>query len=152
VAEALAETVPGVIEVRNQIRAPKESPGAQVGAHPDIVPPPGQVMPVPRVPRAPGVGPVDPKSPEGQALRELLRRAREAMEADRPEVAIRHYGTALSLDPSNEEANKGMEKAAAAMATSWTRQLPFRIGPPPRQRRSPSAPPSAPAAEPTPEP
>jgi serine/threonine protein kinase len=152
VAEALAETVPGVIEVRNQIRAPKEPPGAQAGAHPDVVPPPGQVMPVPRVPSAPGAGPVDPRSPEGQALRELLRRAREAMDADRPEVAIRHYGTALSLDPSNEEAKKGMEKAAAAMATSWTRQLPFRIGPPPRRPRSPSAPPSAPPAEPTPEP
>jgi hypothetical protein len=147
VAEALAETVPGVTEVRNEIRAPKESPGTHAVPRPDMVPPPGKVMPVPPAPRAPGVPPVDPKSPEGQALQELLKRGREAMAADHPEIAIRHYGAALSLDPGNEEANKGMEKAAAAMATSWTRRLPFPYGPPSGRPH-----PSSPTASPTPEP
>jgi serine/threonine protein kinase len=147
VAEALAETVPGVTEVRNEIRGPKESPGAQARP-PAAVMPPGPVVPVPRVPRAPGVEPVDPKSPEGQALQELLKRGREAMAANHPEIAIRHYGTALSLDPNNEEANKGIEKAAAAMAGNWTHRLPFPFGPQPRRPRPTTAPP----AEPTPEP
>lgn len=148
VAQALAETVPGVTEVRNRIRAPKPPPVARGGARPNAVPAPGPVMPVPPVP---GVDPVDPKSPEGQALQELLKRGREALEANRPEQAMRHFGAALSLDPTSEEAKKGMEKAAAGMAGDWTRRIPFRFGPQSRRPPPPSAPPE-PTPEPTPEP
>jgi serine/threonine-protein kinase len=154
VAQALAETVPGVKEVRNKIRAP-EDPRAQGGRQPQV-PPPGPVMPVPPAPRAPGTGPIDPNSPEGEALQELLKRGREAIESEHPELALRHYGSALSIDPNNVEAKEGLEKAATAMATNWTKRLPFRFGPPPgQQRRHPrgSEPPSAPpTSQPTPEP
>jgi len=153
VAEALAETIPGVTGVRNQIRSPEHSRGAGAGARPKAVPAPGQVPPVAPVPRAPGTAPLDPKSPEGQALQELLKRGREALAADKPEEAIRHYGAAISLDPSNEEAHKGMEKAATAMGPSWQRRFPFPIGPPRgRPQPPPSAPPPSAPPSPTPEP
>jgi serine/threonine protein kinase len=152
VAEALAETVPGVTEVRNQIRAPSPSPGTHPMPRPNVVVPPGRAMPVPGAPRVPGVDPVDPGSPEGEALKELLRRGDEAMKANRPDQAIRHYGTALSLDPTSEEAKKGMENASQAMGGDWVRRFQLRFGPRgPRRPPPPSVAPSDPPV-PTPEP
>jgi serine/threonine protein kinase len=152
VAQALAETVAGVKEVHNQIRAPKDASAPRARAQPNVAPPPGQVRPVPPVPPTRGLDPVDPKSPEGQALQELLKRGREALEAHRPDVAMRHYGSALSLDPTNQEAKEGMEKAATAMAGDWTKGLPFRFGPQSHPPRPPSVPPPAAPPSPTPEP
>ena len=141
VAAALAETVAGVTEVRNRIRAPQQTPGRR-GSRPDVVPP-ARARPAPPVPpvgpapRTPPTGPVDPDSIEGRELKGHLTRGHEAMRADRPEVAIRHYGVALSIDPSSKEASEGLEKAAAAMATSWTRRVPLLIPPTPTPRPTP---------------
>jgi serine/threonine protein kinase len=148
VAEALAETVRGVKEIHNEIRTPEGPRGPRAGEHPKGVPAPGPVAPMPPVPRPPGASPPDPDSPEGQALRELLKRGHEAMAADKPEEALRHYGAAMSLDPGNEEANKGLQKAAAAWGATWPRRIPFLE---PRGRPRPSPSPSA-APSPTPEP
>ncbi len=151
VAEALAETVPGVKSVTNQIRSPDEGRGAGASGRHRGVPPPGPVGPVPRVSRAPGTPPIDPNSPEGEALRELLKRGREALAADKPEEALRHYGTAMSLDPGNEEANEGMQKAAAAWGRTWQRRIPFPLGPRARPQ-PPATPPPAPLPSPSPTP
>jgi serine/threonine protein kinase len=148
VAEALAETVTGVKGVDNQIRSPDDKRKDR-GANPRAMPAPGQGLPVPRVqrvPRPPNAEPIDPESPEGQALKKLLQSGREALAQDRPEDAIGHYGAAISIDPSNEEANKGMEAAAKAMTTIWQRRMKLPFGRPPK----PPAP--SPAPSPTPEP
>jgi hypothetical protein len=148
VAEALAETVPGVTEVRNEIE-PKQRTSLPAGPRVAVRPAPPVVV----VPRVPGVDPVDPNSPEGQALRGLLRRGQEALDNHRPELAMRHYGAAIELDPTSKEAATGMAKATAAMAGDWTRFLPFRNpdGPRgPRGRNVPAPPTPAPPA-PTPE-
>jgi hypothetical protein len=158
VAEALAETVPGVSEVRNEIE-PKQrntfstNPRVETKRPGEVVPVP---VPAPRAPRVRGVDPVDPKSPEGQALRGLLRRGQQALDEHRPDLAIRHFGAAMELDPTSEEAAAGLAKSTAAMAGDWTRFLPFRDGGPaaprgPRGRNLPSLPTPLPPSIPTPE-
>ncbi len=148
VAEALAETVPGVTEVRNEIHA-KSGPPVTSTPRPDGKGP-RPVFPMPKGPRTPGLEPVDPDSTEGQALRELLRRGEEALEASRPELAMRYYGNAMSLDPTSEEAKRGLARASAAMAGDWMKRLP--MGPDGRKFPAPPAPPTpTPPPVPTPE-
>jgi serine/threonine protein kinase len=122
VAEALAETVPGVERVENEIKAPIASARSRARAQAPL--PPGAppiTVPVPPPPR--GMGPVAPGSPEAQAIAELLKKARKAVAANRPEEAMGHYGAIMAIDHTNEEAREGMQRAALGMSGDWMRRF-----------------------------
>lgn len=108
VAEALAESYPGVKAVRNRLRVPE----AQAAD--------GRTFPAPQVPPVPPVGhpdaqPPQPGSPQHAALADLLREGKEALQKGEVEAAVGIYGAALSLDPRNQEARRGMQEAARRM-------------------------------------
>jgi serine/threonine protein kinase len=122
VAEALAETVPGVERVENEIKAPVAS--ARSRARSQVPPPPGAppiTVPVPPAPD--GMGPVAPGSPDAQAIEELLKKARKAVAANRPEEAMQHYGAIMAIDHTNEEARDGMQRAALGLSGDWMRRF-----------------------------
>jgi hypothetical protein len=122
VAEALAETVPGVERIDNRIKAAVAS--ARSGARGPAPAPPGApplTVPVPPAPA--GVGPVAPGSPEAQAIAELLKKARKAVAENRPEEAMSHYGAIMAIDHTNEEARNGMQRAALGMSGDWMRRF-----------------------------
>ncbi len=122
VAEALAETGPGVERIDNRIKAPVAS--ARSGARGPAPAPPGApplTVPVPPAPA--GVGPVAPGSPEAQAIAELLKKARKAVAENRPEEAMGHYGAIMAIDHTNEEARNGMQRAALGMSGDWMRRF-----------------------------
>jgi hypothetical protein len=134
VAEALAETVPGVERIENEIKAPVAT--AKSGARgKTMMPPPGAPpMTAPEAPAPPGARPVLPDSPEGQAIAELLKKARKAVAENRPEEAMQHYGAVMSIDHTNEEARNGLQRAALGMTGDWMRR--FGWDQQPRERRS----------------
>jgi hypothetical protein len=121
VAEALAETVPGVERIENQIKAPIAS--ARSRARSQVPLPPGAPPITVPVPEAPGMGPVAPGSPEAQAIEELLKKARKAVAANRPEEAMQHYGAIMAIDHTNEEARNGMQRAALGLSGDWMRRF-----------------------------
>jgi serine/threonine protein kinase len=104
VAQALAETVPGVDKVNNRLKV-EEGHGA--------APPPGwpDLSGIP----FPFIHPPVPGSPEAKALAELLDKGQEALKNDRPEEALGIFGAALSLDPKNKIARRGMQQASQNM-------------------------------------
>ena len=101
VAQALAETVPGVQRVQNNLKV--------AGGHP--VPAPGW----PDLTGIPFLHPPEPGSPEAKALTELLAKGQEALKNDRPEEALGIFSAALSLDPQNRDARRGLEQASRGM-------------------------------------
>jgi serine/threonine protein kinase len=122
VAEALAETVPGVERVENEIKAPVRS--AQAGSRGKGALPPGAPsMVLPDPPSPPDMKPVAPSSPEAQAIAELLKKAKKAVAENRPEEAMGHYGAILSIDHTNEAAQDGMRRAGLAMSGDWLRRF-----------------------------
>ncbi|MET0554737.1 MAG: protein kinase [Vicinamibacteria bacterium] len=122
VAEALAETVPGVERIENQIKAPIRS--AQSGTRGKSgVPPGGPVIELPEPPAPPEMKPVAPNSPEAQAIAELLKKARKAVAENKPEEAMGHYGAIMSIDHTNEEAQEGMKRASLALSGDWMRRF-----------------------------
>ena len=119
VAEALAETVPGVERIDNEIKAPVARSSAR-GRAP--VPPGAPPITIPEPP-APGLAPIAPGSPEAQAIAELLKKAKKAVAENRPEEAMRHYGAIMSIDHTNEEAQEGMQRAALGLSGDWMRRF-----------------------------
>jgi hypothetical protein len=102
VAQALAETVPGVDKVNNRLKVVEGHAGP---------PPPGW----PDLSGIPFIHPPAPGSPEARALAELLEKGQEALKNDRPEEALGIFGAALSLDPKNKIARRGMQQASQNM-------------------------------------
>ena len=101
VAQALAETVPGVQRVQNNLKV--------AAGHP--VPAPGW----PDLTGIPFLHPPEPGTPEAKALSELLAKGQEALKDDRPEEALGIFSAALSLDPQNRAARRGLEQASRSM-------------------------------------
>jgi len=101
VAQALAETVPGVVKVQNNLKAG--------GRH--AVPPPGW----PDLSGIPFLHPPEPGSPEAKALAELLEQGQDALKSGRPEEALGVFGAALAMDPKNKIARRGLEQAKRSM-------------------------------------
>ena len=101
VAQALAETVPGVERVHNRLKV-VEGHGS---------PPPGW----PDFSGFPFLHPPAPGSPEAKALSELLQKGQEALKGDRPEEALGIFSAALTLDPKNRTARRGLELASRNM-------------------------------------
>jgi serine/threonine protein kinase len=116
VAQALAETVPGVEKVNNRLKVVEGHGGP---------PPPGW----PDLSGIPFLHPPAPGSPEAKALAELLDKGQQALKGDRPEEALGIFGAALMLDPKNRAARRGLEQASQSMK---------------RRRPEMPAPPSAP--------
>ena len=102
VAQALAETVPGVDKVNNRLKVVEGHEGP---------PPPGW----PDLSGIPFIHPPAPGSPEAKALAELLDKGQQALKGDRPEEALGIFGAALMLDPKNRTARRGMEQASRNM-------------------------------------
>jgi hypothetical protein len=102
VAQALAETVPGVDRVNNRLKVAEGHGGP---------PPPGW----PDQSGIPFLHPPVPGSPEAKALAELLDEGQQALKADRPEEALGVFGAALMLDPKNRAARRGLEEASRNM-------------------------------------
>jgi len=100
-AQALAEAIPGVRKVRNNLKVAE--------AH--AAPPPGW----PDLSGIPFLHPPQPGSAEAKALTELLEKGQEALKEDRPEEALGIFGAALSLDPKNRDARRGLERASRDM-------------------------------------
>jgi serine/threonine protein kinase len=122
VAEALAETVPGVERIDNRLKAPVASSRPRTAAR-GTVPPGAPAITMPEPPPPPGASPVDPHSPEGEAIAELLKKARKAVAQNRPDEAMRHYSAVLSLDHTNEEAQDGIKRASLAFTGDWMRRF-----------------------------
>jgi serine/threonine protein kinase len=101
VAQALAENVPGVERVHNRLKV-AEGHGGPPAGWPDFS-------------GFPFLHPPAPGSPEARALAELLEKGQEALKADRPEEALGIFGAALSLDPKNGAARRGLEQASRNM-------------------------------------
>jgi serine/threonine protein kinase len=102
-AQALAETVPGVKKVQNNLTVVPESRGGP--------PAPGW----PDLTGIPFLNPPVPGSAEAKALSELLEKGQEALKGDRPEEALGIFSAALSLDPKNKVARRGLEQATRNM-------------------------------------
>ena len=119
VAEALAETVPGVERIENEIKAPVRSARTEPRGLPRGAPP----ITIPEPAGPPDLKPVAPNSPEAQAIDELLKKARKAVAENRPEEAMSHYGAVMSIDHTNEEAREGMQRAALGMTGGWMRRF-----------------------------
>ncbi|HEY2942173.1 MAG TPA: protein kinase [Vicinamibacteria bacterium] len=101
VAQALAETVAGVDKVNNRLKTVEGHAG----------PPPGW----PDLSGIPFLHPPAPGSPEAKALAELLDQGQQALKNDQPEEALGMFGAALSLDPKNRTARRGLEQATRNM-------------------------------------
>jgi hypothetical protein len=144
VAEALAETVPGVERIENEIKAPVTA--AKSGARGKAPLPPGAPPITIPEPPLPGQAPIAPGSPEAQAIAELLKKAKKAVAENRPEEAMRHYGAIMSIDHTNEEARDGMQRAALGLSGSWMRRFGWEQAM--RERRSGRRPSSPPAEQP----
>jgi hypothetical protein len=102
VAQALAETVPGVDRVNNRLKVVEGHGGP---------PPPGW----PDLSGIPFIHPPAPGSAEAKALAELLDKGHQALKGDRPEEALGIFGAALMLDPKNRTARRGLEQASRNM-------------------------------------
>jgi hypothetical protein len=114
VAQALAETVPGVDKVNNRLKVAEGRGGP---------PPPGWSD----LSGIPFIHPPMPGSPEAKALAELLDKGQQALKGDRPEEALGIFGAALMLDPKNRTARRGLEQASQNMK----RRRPDMPAPPP---------------------
>jgi serine/threonine protein kinase len=143
VAEALAETVPGVERVENEIKAPIRSAQAGPRGLPRGAPPP---ITAPEPPGPPDMKPVAPDSPDAQAIAELLKKARKAVAENRPEEAMGHYGAVMSIDHTNQEAREGLQRAALGMSGDFMRR--FGWDPQTRERRSGRRPSPRPTEQP----
>jgi len=104
--------VPGVDKVQNRLKVVAGQGGPPAG-WPDLS-------------GIPFLHPPAPGSPEAKALAELLDKGHEALKADRPEEALGIFGAALSLDPKNRTARRGLEQATRSMK----RRGPEMPGPP----------------------
>jgi hypothetical protein len=101
-AQALAESVPGVKRVQNNLAVTDGHEGPPGPGWPDLT-------------GIPFLHPPEPGSPEAKALAELLEKGQEALKADRPEEALGVFGAALALDPKNRVARRGLEQATRNM-------------------------------------
>jgi serine/threonine-protein kinase len=101
-AQALAEAVPGVHQVHNKLRVAEGHPDAQTPSWPDL-----RGMPF--------LNPPEPGSPQATALAELLDNAQKALKENNPEEALGLFSAALSLDPRNRTARRGLEAATRQM-------------------------------------
>jgi serine/threonine protein kinase len=142
VAEALAESYPGVKGVRNQLELPQHAEGG------------GRTLniPIPKMPPIivgrPGAAGPAPGTPQYEALTELLKEGKKAIARGEAEEALAIYGSALAIDGRNLEAHRGMQEAANLMRT----QMHKRWGVP-GQPVEPVAPvPPAPRVKPVPPP
>jgi len=102
VAQALAETVPGVERVNNRLKVVEGHGGP---------PPPGW----PDLSGIPFLHPPVPGSAGAKALAELLDQGQRALKNDQPEEALGVFIAALSLDPKNRTARRGLEQASRSM-------------------------------------
>jgi len=102
VAQALAETVPGVERVNNRLKVVEGHGGP---------PPPGW----PDLSGIPFLHPPVPGSAGAKALAELLDQGQRALKNDQPEEALGVFIAALSLDPKNRTARRGLEQASRNM-------------------------------------
>jgi serine/threonine-protein kinase len=102
VAQALTETVPGVERVNNRLKVAEGHGGPPSPGWPDLS-------------GIPFLHPPAPGSPEAKALAELLDKGQEALKNDRPEEALGIFSAALSLDPKNRTARRGLEQASRNM-------------------------------------
>jgi hypothetical protein len=146
VAEALAESHPGVKGVRNQIESPKHEEGQVLR------------VPIPAMPPIilgrPGGGHPSPGTPQYEALTELLKEGKKALDRGEAEEAMAIYGSALAIDGRNQEAHRGMQQAAMMMRTQMRKKwgLPGEMAPVPPVAPAPRvkavpAPPASPPAE-----
>jgi len=118
-AQALAESVPGVKKVQNNLAVTDGHDG-----------PPG----APRWPDLTGIPflhPPEPGSPEAKALAELLEKGQDALKADRLEEAMGIFSAALALDPKNRVARRGLEQATRNMKKRATGGPPAPAAPTP---------------------
>jgi serine/threonine protein kinase len=115
VAEALAESYPGVKGVQNEIELPEREEGGHALR-----------IPIPRMPPViigrPGAGRPSPGTPQHEALTELLKEGKKAMARGSAEEAMAIYGSALAIDGRNEEARQGMHEAATLMRTQMRKK------------------------------
>jgi serine/threonine-protein kinase len=166
VAEALAESYPGVKSVRNQIALPGAKEAEKAAEAAEKADPESRkvVIPVPPIPPVIAGEPPAPGTPQAQALADLLREGREALQKDRIEDAMALYSVAISLDNRNREARQGLQEATRRMRLK-ARQFQFRWvppstwpftgehpGPQPQARPSPVPRPAKPAPPSTPSP
>ena len=128
-AEAMARHIDGVKEVVNAI----EVEGADASSHePHVGPPAGPGgVPIPPMPPLPG-GLRPGVSPE--TVKKLLREAHEALSAGEAGAAMGKFVAVLGMDPSNEEARRGMRDATKLLVEHGAAHV--------RQRRGPSPEPS----------
>jgi hypothetical protein len=159
VAEALAESYPGIKEVRNKIelhhdKDAREEAAKQKDKDKAKLAGPGQiVIPMPNLPnfppviigpQGPGGGPPAPGTPQAEALAELLKEGRKALAGGHADDALGIYTAALMIDNRNAEARQGMQQAARMVRRQFGRgEMP----PPPA---APAAP--APSVAPVPRP
>jgi hypothetical protein len=138
VAEALAESYPGIKSVQNQIELPggrkadqaearKEAEKAAEAAA-EIAVREGRRIVIPLPPVIAG-RPPEPGSPQAEAVTDLLREGKEALEKNEVEDAMALYSAALSLDPRNRQARVGIQEAARRMRLK-ARQMEFHWIPP----------------------
>ena len=149
VAEALAESYPGVKGVHNELRLPEQKEGETLKIQIPKLPP--------IVLGRPGSRP-SPGTPQYEVLNELLKEGKKALERGEPQEAMAIYGSALSIDGHNEEARRGLQEAAALMRSQMRRfgvpgNHPVEPVPPvpPAPRARPVPPPPTPDGEPSPE-
>ena len=122
-AEAMARRTPGVHEVLNTIEVDEEERGV-----PGPEGPPGVHAEPPSPPGAPLPGLISGIFQE--AVQQLLRQGRESLKAGNAEAALGTFGAALGMDPSNEEARRGLEDAKK-MSEAQRRARGQRRGPSP---------------------
>jgi hypothetical protein len=143
VAEALAESHPGVKGVRNEIQVTPPADSRRAG---------GRDFPVPSIPPFiagrgghPRAGPPSPGTPQHEALKELLKEGKAALARGEPQEAIAIYGSALAIDGRNQEARRGIEEAGRKLQVQMRHWLPRGMPPVPPA-------PAAPSARPVPQP
>jgi serine/threonine-protein kinase len=102
VAQALAETVPGVDKVRNRMTVAQGHPRS-FGKWPDLS-------------GIPFLHPPAAGSAEASALDHMLEKGHQALNEDKPEEALGIFGAALGLDPRNRTARRGLEQATRNLA------------------------------------
>jgi len=154
VAEALAESFPGIKSVENKIELhqdedakakQKEKTGVVAGPGEIVIPMPNlpHMPPVVIAPQGPGNQAPAPGTPQAEALSELLKEGRKALAKGRGDEAIGIFTAALMIDNRNEEARQGMQQAARMMRRQFGHEEP-----------EPPVPPVAPAprANPVPRP
>jgi serine/threonine protein kinase len=146
VAEALAESVPGVKEVHNDIEQSKPQ-GKEKANGRVMIPLPGLPPIIFGKPGGHPGGPPSPGTPQHEALTELLREGKKALARGDAQEAMAIYGSALTLDGRNEEARRGLQAAARQVRIQMRRQW----GAPEEAPPAPPAP-AVPRAKPVPEP